>query len=254
VDEETRKAIRERDARPGDAEAAIAAARLVARSASREEAARAWQEALKRDTHAELPRQELASMGCDLFFAGKNERGFEEFESTVDGATLIRIPSGERRPEGATRAVLYDAFFVAKEPITYERFQKFLVKSSFVAKEEIDGWINLARGPLRRAALGSYKLHMGAASTFVHDVSWLGAAAYARWARGALPTEAQREIYTAGGYGVLDVATLGALDGEWLADLLGEMRIVAGPRGGHADARSFPNAGFRYVRASWWKA
>jgi formylglycine-generating enzyme required for sulfatase activity len=254
VDEETRRALRDRDARPGDMEAAIVAARLVARSGARDEVARAWQEALRRDLYAELPRQELASIGCDLFFAGKNDRGVEEFESAVDGATLVRIPSGERRPAGATRSVAFDGFFVAKEPVTYERFQRFLVKSTHVAREEVDGWINLARGPLRRAALGSYKLHMGAASTFVHDVSWLGARAYAAWARGTLPTEAQHAIYTSGNYGVLNVATLGALDGEWLADPLGEMRIVAGPRGGHADPRSFPNAGFRCVRASWWKA
>ena len=86
-------------------EAAIVAARLVARSGARDEVARAWQEALRRDLYAELPRQELASIGCDLFFAGKNDRGVEEFESAVDGATLDRIPSGERRPAGATRSV-----------------------------------------------------------------------------------------------------------------------------------------------------
>src|SRR5205823_3123148 len=105
-------------------------------SGSREEAARAWQESLKRDPHAELPRQELALIGCELFWTRKNERGHDEYDCAVDGATLVRIPSGEHKPAGATRAVAFDAFFIAKEPVTYARFQQFLVKSALVSREE----------------------------------------------------------------------------------------------------------------------
>lgn len=287
MDRELREAIRERDARPGDPDAALKAAQMIARRGTRDEAAEAFQEVLRRDLAQVAARAELDALGCELVFVAKNEKGYEEYESAVDGAILVRVPQTRTRLFQPAGRIDVAPFFVAKEPVTYARFQSFLVKNPLASREEIAGWINLARGPLRRGVLGSWRLHQGAAQTYVHDVTWTGARAYARWAHGDLPTQAQWELAIYGAreeppdgappapspFGVAGADAFARLGfGEWTLDLVSrlgvEQRVIRGgtdrvatfggpittePRVTPADPRA-PIAGFRYVRDSWWKS
>jgi hypothetical protein len=285
-DEDLRRAIRERDAKPLDAQAAAAAAHLVTRRGDRQKSAEAWQEVLRRDRLDQAAKQELVSLGCDLFFVGKNAQGRDEYESAIDGAILVSIPGQRTTLFHPRQTVDLAPFFVTREPITWAQYQNFLVRKA-AAREEIETWINLQRGPLRwKGAFGSVSLRPDAAASYVLEVSWTGARAYALRARGDLPTEAQWELLTYGPrldvalapqrpasgpwspYGVLGLDTLANHEGEWtlgsVPNATGEAKVLRGAfsyTAGHAPesygtggVREYRDAGFRYARDTWWKS
>src|SRR5262249_45291326 len=137
----------------------------------RDLAADAWQEVLRRSPRDGEAERRLVELGCDLRYVARDAQGLEEFVNVLDGAMLVRT----------------SGLFVARHPVTYEQFHRFLARAG--GAPESRKWIN-PRGPLRRGPLDTWSLHRGeaASESYVQEVSWLGAQAYARWAGGRLLT------------------------------------------------------------------
>jgi hypothetical protein len=243
-DDELRRLLRERDLSPGDTGLARRVAALAARKGERDLAVPAWQEVLRRSPQDDEAGRRLLELGCELRYTGTDALGFEEYESAVDGSTLVRTP-------------LLARCFVARQPVTYEQYHRFLSREGTGARSQ--KWIT-SHGPLRRI-LDVWTLRGEAASNYVQEVSWLGAQAYASWAGGRLLTVAEWEA-------LADASAafegLDRTDGEWLDGLRGGQRPVMtmwDPKWPPARAthelwyaeEECPSVIFRYARNSWFR-
>ncbi len=250
MDDELRRLIRARDQSPGDPASARRVASLAGRHGDRGFAAEAWQEVLRRAPRDAEAERRLEELGCELRFIGVDAQGLDELESARDGATLVRSP------------VLGHAF-VARQPVTYDQFHRFLASEG--GRPESGKWIS-THGPLRRAPLGAWSLRGGEQTreSYILEVSWLGAQAYASWAGGRLLTVAEWErlAETPAAFEGLD-----RNEGEWVA---GDRGTRERPVATLWDAR-YPPAQphhvrwvneeicgelvlFRYVRDTWFRA
>ncbi len=246
-DHDLRRLLRARDLAPGDVDAARRAAIAAGRNGERELAAQAWQEVLRRSPRDDEAERRLLELGCELRWRATDAKGADEYENVLDGALLV--PSA-------------DGLFVAKEPVTYQQFHRFLVAASQPA-EVTKRWIS-GRGRLRRAPLGAWTLIGTTESTeaYVQDASWLGAAAYARWAGGRLLDEREWDHVAecAKPYEGFELP-----EGEWVNGDDGfqrrPVRSIWDPRpraneAGHVQwlpEDAFPGVLFRYGRASWFR-
>jgi hypothetical protein len=174
VDDELRRLLRARDLSPEDAALARRAATLAGRRGERTLAVESWQEVLRRAPRDEEAERRLEELGCELRFVRVDAQGLDELESTIDGATLVRAP-------------VLAGLFVARQPVSYAQFHRFLAREG--GRAGSTKWIG-THGPLRRTALGPWSFRGGeaASESYVTEASWLGADAYAKWAGGRLLT------------------------------------------------------------------
>ncbi|HZV02101.1 MAG TPA: SUMF1/EgtB/PvdO family nonheme iron enzyme [Planctomycetota bacterium] len=171
MDDELRRLIRARDLSPEDAGSARRVATLAARRGDRLFATNAWQEVLRRSPRDEEAERRLAELGCDLTFVGVDAQGLDEYRNAVDGTVLVRSPA-------------LPGIFVARHPVSYEQFHRFLAREG--SRPEVKKWIG-GHGPLRRTSLANvWSLRGEQSESYVQEVSWLGANAYATWAGGRL--------------------------------------------------------------------
>ena len=116
-----------------------------------------------------------------------------------DGKVMVWVPAGEfvmgsdRGDDGEKplHRVVLDGFWIDCMPVTNAQFARFLRQQGI----QIEGsriWLKQA---LSRIAVPGYEDHP------VVAVSWDGAAAYARWVGGRLPTEAEWEYAARGPQG-----------------------------------------------------
>jgi formylglycine-generating enzyme required for sulfatase activity len=117
--------------------------------------------------------------------AGKNAKGFQEYQRGRDGATMVLIPAGEflmgnLATEGAPlpHTVYLSSFLMDKLPVTVGRFKRFAAATG---------------RPLPPDPY--WGVHDNAPVAFVR---WDEARAYCEWTGGRLPTEAEREKATRG--------------------------------------------------------
>ena len=173
MDDELRRLIRARDLSPEDATAARRVATLAGRQGDIPLAVEAWQEVLRRAPRDDEAERRLHELGCELRFVRVDAQGFDEFENTIDGATLVRSPA-------------VPGIFVARHPVMYVQFHRFLSRE--FGPPESAKWLG-AHAPLRRlSAFGAWSLRGGEATneSYVMEASWLGARAYATWSGGRL--------------------------------------------------------------------
>ena len=106
------------------------------------------------------------------------------FRSTADGAAMVRIAGGVhtigdadgRYDERPPVEVVLSPFLIDRSEVTNAQFERFVAASGYAPV-----------GPWRRG------YPPGGAELPVRFVTWHDAAAYARWARRRLPTEAEWE-------------------------------------------------------------
>ncbi len=180
MDDELRKLIRIRDLAPEDAGAARRVATLAGRQGDIPLAIPAWQEVLRRAPRDDEAERRLGELGCELRFVRVDAQGLDEFENTIDGATLVRSPA-------------VPGMFVARHPVSYVQFHRFLAREG--GRPESAKWIG-AHAPLRKVTpLGPWSLRGGEATneSYVMEASWVGAQAYATWAGGRLLTATEWE-------------------------------------------------------------
>jgi len=250
VDDDLRRLIRQRDVSPEDPGAARRAAAAAGRKGDRALAVSFWQEVLRRAPRDDEAERRLLELGCELRFVRRDPQGLEEFENVIDRATLITAPA-------------LPGVFVARNPVTYVQFHKFLAQEG--GRPESAKWIS-KHAPLRRTSLGpwSFRGSEAGSESYVQEVSWLGASAYARWAGGRLLTHLEwvRLAEASTAFDGLD-----RNEGEWID---GEREPRERPIASMWDPR-WPLAQphhvrwaiedicgetvlFRYARASWFSA
>jgi len=141
----------------------------------------------------------------ELVYLGLNDEGAEEWYRVQDGATVVRVPGGpyRRRPyEGGpatreSRPVEVASFFVDKHEVTNARFARFLN-----AVEDASGLVDVRVPGLERTKEG-WRAARGLARHPVTAATGRGAAAYAKWVGGTIPTPAQWEKAAGGPDGLV---------------------------------------------------
>jgi formylglycine-generating enzyme required for sulfatase activity len=120
------------------------------------------------------PPNALAPMGA-------NHRGYEEYRRQRDDAVMVKVPAGEflmgnLETEGrpAPHTVRVSSFLMDKDPMTWERYERFLEATGRPLPPHEPYWGILPDHP----------------AVFV---TWEEARAYCEWVGGRLPTEAERE-------------------------------------------------------------
>ncbi len=123
-------------------------------------------------------------------FLGRNDRGFEEYENEKDGCTLILVPAGQfvmgsKDFEASTppHRVTMDACLIGKTPVTNAQYRRFCEETGAKPPLELEPrW-----GDPESFTNPDFDDHP------VVGVTWEQARAYAQWAGGDLPSEAQWE-------------------------------------------------------------
>lgn len=143
----------------------------------------------------------------------------------VDGATLLRVPSGEFRmgdddqKDNPRRGVYLDAFWIYKSPVTVEQYRQFCTSTERRMPDPPSwGWRD---------------------DHPVVNVSWVDAGDYAAWAGAVLPTEAQWEKAARG-----TDSRLYPWGSAW--DPARCAHSVGSPRAGTAARGSFPKGASPY--------
>ena len=235
-DDELRALLRKRDESPGDIPLARRAAQLALRLDEREVAAQSWQEVLRRAPRDSEAEARLRAMGCELLYRS-TVLGIERFENTRDGAILARTPPLPR-------------LFVAEHAVTNEQFLLFLEASPRASEE---GWLRPVTGNPFAYADAAWSLRGLHRDEPVRHVTWRGADAYARWARGRLlaPEEwTKLLVLRAYGWNLLD---------EWAAGVRANpsghvQRPIVSATGVRwtSDLARYEGPAFRYARESWF--
>jgi serine/threonine protein kinase/formylglycine-generating enzyme required for sulfatase activity len=130
------------------------------------------------------------------------------FVNTRDGADLVLVPGGSysvgsdkgRTLEGPRHAVKLSPFLLCATEVTSEKYARFLNEHGgnhteddmlMVSDSSVEGGDEWNWGVVR--SQGRWVPAPGCARRPVTYVTWYGARAYAKWAGGTLPTEAQWE-------------------------------------------------------------
>jgi len=174
--------------------------------------------------------------------SGRNAQGFREFVWRKDNSVMITIPAGEflmgspdnegMSWEHPQHKVYVEAFSIDKYEVTNEQYAKFCAATGRLQRDvtEFDDMpAYTSSGPSSPAV----------------KVTWLDAAAYAKWAGKRLPTEAEWEKAARGSDGRLYPWGNEApdADGIFRANLGPRQDTVAGKRDGYlycAPVGSFP--------------
>lgn len=164
-----------------------------------------WEKYIAADS--ELESAAFSPGGCDLVttsrsgrgevwalslrFAGRNSKGFNEFENLRDGSALIEVPGGSftmgsdskdaSDDEKPLQLVGVKGFYIGKYDVTNAQFQDFVQATGYDAGTE---W-------------KTYADRWGARAPVV-CVSWYDAVAYCNWSGLRLPTEAEWEYAARG--------------------------------------------------------
>ncbi|MBS3762061.1 MAG: DUF4838 domain-containing protein [Planctomycetes bacterium] len=107
-----------------------------------------------------------------------------------DGAELVRVPAGKFTRGDArayadaqpAREIHLDGYWIYKKPVIIRQYRKFIKATGRDDKIKIPGWPHKIAKPMEEDE-GAYPLLR----------NWYDAQAYAQWAGGSLPTEAQWE-------------------------------------------------------------
>ncbi len=128
------------------------------------------------------------------------------------GITLVYVPSGEFTMGsldlpldpyshlGKPHRVYLDAYWIGQTEVTNEQYRRFVEDGGYATPEywTPEGWKwKKDTGATEPEGLGA-----GAGQEPVHAVFWYEAAAFARWAGGSLPSEAQWEYACRGPQGL----------------------------------------------------
>jgi serine/threonine protein kinase/formylglycine-generating enzyme required for sulfatase activity len=143
---------------------------------------------------------------------GVNDQGAVEYERLIDGMTVVLIPGGDYqigRADGAgtadapRTAVRLSPYLIDKFEVSNAQLARFLNGT----KLDLDAARRLFGVPLEapdspvqlRHGVDGWSAVDGAGNFPAIGLTWDGAAAYARWAGGDLPSEAQWEVAASGG-------------------------------------------------------
>ncbi len=129
----------------------------------------------------------LTPASTELAYIGVNAQGYEEYRLAQDSSVLIKIPAGTFRMGSTTNPdeqpihdVYMDEFYVDKHEVSNREYRRFCDATGRAYPDDP-----------HFSGMGDYFLSFPDYPVVL--VSWLDAAAYAKWAHKSVATEAQWE-------------------------------------------------------------